>query len=397
MEDRKAFTAPLHVYVLWHPSFEEGRQYFAALFSLLCRDVNQPLQRGAGIPVFQRSAAAKSSDHPLPVAWKEAERNVVVLLIDNGLCVQRDWHGYVESVLAEAEKYYAFVLPVSLTANAFGMIKALQRPQFVRLHELGNTASSDASKFKKRFDKLGVVLMQELVRLMQSQAGAAMPVALPKVKLFISHAKADGEQLARKFMLHVRNDYPLDTFFDANDMPYGQDFPEHIKSELKNGVVVVFHTDAYATREWCKNEVIWAKRYLTPVLVVNAVEGYEKRSFPYMGNGPVIRFNRKKKDFAAIIKEAVYLAMYNLHAQLQIAKYVAYYWHGAQKPLEFGNLPELLHYETILKYKAENQLQEATIIYPDPPLGSEEGILLNSISDEVRFITPLELSAQYKP
>ena len=49
-------------------------------------------------------------------------------------------------------------------------------------------------------------------------------------------------------------------------------------------------TDNYATREWCRTEVILAKEHDRPIVVVNALESHEIRSFPYIGNVPVIRW-----------------------------------------------------------------------------------------------------------
>ena len=49
------------------------------------------------------------------------------------------------------------------------------------------------------------------------------------------------------------------------------DNPELV-SELQAGldesVMVVFQSDSYSTREWCKREVIWAKQLGCPVVVV---------------------------------------------------------------------------------------------------------------------------------
>lgn len=383
MTAHTSYTAPLGVYVLWHPDFNDGALYFKELFSLLCRNTEYPLQRGIGISIFQRSVATAGKHVPTGIPWSESERNMIILLVDDYLVTDENWISYVKAEIIKPE---AKVLPIALTKNAFGFMDTLKNPQFLRLFEIN---ASGRKEFKLRMRKLGICIMQELIKMLMANPEDVMNTSVPaKIKLFISHAKLDGEKLARDFMLYVRNDFPLDTFFDANDMPYGMDFPEHIKQELKNGVVVVFHTDMFASREWCMNEILWAKRYMTPILVVNCIEQFEKRSFPYMGNGPVIRL-KKKINYAEVIHEAIYLTLKNLYAQHQVSKYVTLYWQKNNTPLEMGNTPELVHFESILSHLEEKQLKELYVIYPDPPLGLEENKLLNSIHKNVHFLTPL--------
>jgi TIR domain len=380
------FTAPLNIYVVWHPDYSAGQVYFRSIFNLLCRKTDQPLQRGIEIPVYPRSSCGETGNFPPPIEFREADRNFIILLVDDSMFIDKSWRNYVKNLLSPT-KNYTF-LPVALTSNAFKMMEELKKPHFLRLYEMQDNNEEDL--YTRRFHQLSIALMQKLTNYLRSETGDDKNSA-KKVQLFISHAKADGKEVAYKFVKYIRDNYTLSTFFDTTDMPYGEDFPEHVKHELKDGIVVVFHTDMYASREWCMNEVLWAKRYMTPVLVINCLQNNEPRSFPYMGNGPVIRLKKSKRKYNEIVHEALFLILKNLHAQHQISKYKQLYWNKDEQPLQFGNTPELLHFESIQQYLKNKDITSVTVIYPDPPLGYEENILLNNVNDKIIFLTPLTL------
>ena len=54
------------------------------------------------------------------------------------------------------------------------------------------------------------------------------------------------------------------------------------------------HTDTYSSREWCRREIIEAKRCNVPMIVVNCVRDVDERAFPYMGNVPNVRMDPGK-------------------------------------------------------------------------------------------------------
>jgi hypothetical protein len=132
------------------------------------------------------------------------------------------------------------------------------------------------------------------------------------VKLFISHAKKDNEKEAKEFRDFVRSQTKLSTFFDANDIADGHKFDTQLKKAIEDGhaALVVFHSDAYSTREWCQIEILTAKRYKTPIVIVHNITNGEKRSFPYMGNVPTIKF--LNNNFEDIIDLTLYQILINI-------------------------------------------------------------------------------------
>ena len=60
------------------------------------------------------------------------------------------------------------------------------------------------------------------------------------VKLFLSHAKKDGEDTAKQFKAFVDAESKLDVFFDTVDIADGYEFEKQIEDNIKNSALVVF-------------------------------------------------------------------------------------------------------------------------------------------------------------
>jgi hypothetical protein len=114
------------------------------------------------------------------------------------------------------------------------------------------------------------------------------------ITLFLSHTKADMDKeprVAKRLIESLREDQPIEAWVDSGDIATGSRFAEAIERGVKRTSLLAVLTDTYATREWCREEVLLAKEYQRPVAVVDALSNYEVRSFPYMGNVPRIRWD----------------------------------------------------------------------------------------------------------
>lgn len=128
-------------------------------------------------------------------------------------------------------------------------------------------------------------LVHELCRLIVSPpqvTDAGTTTSAKPVNLFLSHAKADGAETARQIKNYIEEDSAMKAFFDANDIAPGYRFSNELKGAIEKSALICIQTDYYATREWCLFEVITAKRFDRPVVVLNAVKEREPRSFPYI-------------------------------------------------------------------------------------------------------------------
>ncbi len=386
----QAYTSPLNIYVLWHPKFAGGPRYFSQLYADLCRAVQEPLSRNIGIPVFKRSAPAEGSPVPLPIPYQEADHNAIIVLVDDEMFGDDNWQKYVLTLM-EAPGNKRFY-PVALSTFAYQFLPSLAEIQFVRLEVISGKDEDDT--FAQRYQVLYSRLLHECSRSLldmhpSHEEEAAGP---PPIRLFISHAKLDGESIAIRFRDYIRSQTKLASFFDANDIPDGYLFSKEIAAAFsKNAVIVVFQTDAYATREWCRQEIIFAKRFKTPIVVVNDITNFEKRSFPYIGNVPVLRW---KDDFPLIAQKALFQVLYQLYSVSLLKKIINFYFDDDTNVEYIANSPELFNYVDIVKLKKKIGGRKLYVVYPDPPLGPEEIRLLNDIDEDVQFITPIFLPTQ---
>ncbi|MBK9193242.1 MAG: toll/interleukin-1 receptor domain-containing protein [Crocinitomicaceae bacterium] len=374
--------SPLNIYVAWHPKFAEGKSYANEIYSTFCRDSKKPLSRGIGIPVFFRSKHNPTTNLPIAIDFKEADRSAIVLLIDDEMFNDANWSTYVDSLIKNLSPNLR-IFPVELSKYARYQNEgtALSKCQFIKLNL--------EQEFEDKAKVIRNALLHDFCRLMMNIDATPHANIPPPIKLFLSHAKLDGEIIAKEFRSHIENNLKLNTFFDANDIADGYDFETQIKANLKKSAVIVFHSDEYSNREWCRIEVIVAKRNKSPLVVVHNIEKGENRSFPYIGNVPTIRWNNNFND---VIDLALIQVLNNRYSVEKIEKEIVLY--GVDKKYNYeliSSPPELFNFIDLGKNRPKNK-KENIVVYPDPPLGIEELNVLSELDSKTKFITPIMFS-----
>ncbi|QSY97977.1 toll/interleukin-1 receptor domain-containing protein (plasmid) [Rhizobium bangladeshense] len=121
---------------------------------------------------------------------------------------------------------------------------------------------------------------------------------LKKVDIFLSHSKHDkndaGEQVAKAIRKKLTERDGLGSFFDVYDIPPGLKFHDVLLAQIEISAVIAVHTDSFSSREWCRREIIEAKRHNRPLVIANCIADRDERGFPYLGNVPIIRLENKK-------------------------------------------------------------------------------------------------------
>lgn len=261
----------LTVYVVWHPDADPCGHLARAMFTGLCADPEMPARRGLGIPVWFRTSSSRDKI-PSSIPFGTARHTVVFVLADDHLVADRQWRQYVDEVVGAAGPDDT-VVPVAITAtqNLPTQLTALQairlrgQPETLWATLLLNDALHDLSR---RLDP-----------------GAA------KVKVFLSHAKSDGSRITNAVRRHLHEVARLDDFFDAANIPDGARFADFIMQNAGSlPALLAVQTDSYASRDWCRLEVLEAKRLHVPIVVLSATKEGEARSFPYLGNVPAVRW-----------------------------------------------------------------------------------------------------------
>lgn len=376
------FTMPFSVYVVWHPLFTDGQTMAGKLYSAFCRDTAKPLARSIGIPVYFRWVSPQGSRYPLDINYEQADYTAVVALVDAKMLLDEDYKDYLRKISRECEgSAKRRFFPVALTAHAFKIDPKIAEINFIR----ARTASGIISSLSHEFCRL----LMEMKRTAEETAPAAAGSTSP-VRLFISHSKYDDSlDQAKKLRDFIRSESQLDTFFDANDIAFGSNFGDMIKIAAAGNILVVFQSDSYADREWCRIEALTAKSAGCPVVIVNNVQKGEKRTFPYLGNYPSIR---PDGDMQKVIDMALDQVLFNLFtSRLLKAQAILY---KVNINFILANYPEL--FDFILLKQALNNIDPTNgptlVLYPDPPLGKEEIDILNKMDDRLLFVTPILLS-----
>ena len=107
----------------------------------------------------------------------------------------------------------------------------------------------------------------------------------PALTIFVSHTKLDLEQeprVVKALLSHLTATQPEKTWFDSGDISAGSRFAKEIERGVTDAALLAVLTDSYSSRSWCRREVLLAKRFERPVVVVDALQNREVRSFPYV-------------------------------------------------------------------------------------------------------------------
>jgi len=382
----------LTIYVAWHPRFRAGQAIADRIYTHFCRDVKQPMSRTLGIPVFFRSApASMSAKLPLRIKLDESRHSAVVALVDDKMVGDDNWCKYIAALWRRTRSIGCphRLYPVSMSPHAINLDRNVAVDNFIRLHDKGRVAGRSL---------LTSTLTHELCRILVHPPRTARTGALGSVRfspapitLFISHAKMDGEKEAEAIRNYIATQTPLKTFFDTQDLTPGFDFEKELRANVARCALVAIKTDAYASREWCRREVVAAKRHGCPLIVVNAVRRGEGRSFPYMGNVPTVRWmsenlGRLKAVTDLALTEVLRHAYFKGHLE-EMSRLAGLRGRMVCLPRP----PELLTLLGIGGLPHGSSRRPATVIYPDPPLGDEEMELVTGLAPGPVMTTPTQL------
>lgn len=392
---------PLNIHVVWHSDSEIGKEIAEYIYSTFCRDYKKPLSRGIGIPVYFRYFKDKD-DKPLEIDCSKSEKTAIVLLIDEEYFMDNDFRNYTSDLLKLVNDDVR-IFPVSLFDKAYSINSDLGKLQFINAQKFLNK-KLDLTKdfdFNRALTKIKSELLHDCARLLMDfhpiQQDKEKHRINSPVKLFLSHAKNDGEKITISFKQFIENNLKLDVFFDTVDVADGYGFAEQFETEIKHSALVVFHTDEYSDREWCRREVIIAKRYKSPIVVAHKIKDGEKRAFPYLGNMPtcVIHDNNNEEEelsFVRIVILTLTQVLNNLYQLKLLNNYIELHNDNDKDFKVITSPPELFNFLDIKKHTEKDNAKPLVILYPDPPLGIEEVNILNELDSEVEFLTPVNLS-----
>lgn len=293
---------------------------------------------------------------PEPVPWDEASTTLVLAFIDEYALGTEAWRTWLEARATEAGPGRVF-LPVALDARFTNL--DLDHRHALRLYETPD-----------HFRDAPARILHRIWRTLRGEA---------KGRLFISHAKLDGEDKALAIKHYVENHTTLEPLFDRVSLLEGDRFDQQIQDQLRTAcALIVVLTDAWSGRPWCQRELLFAKQAGVPVVVIDAIEQAVPRTFPYLGNGLTLRWT---DDLATVLHrvmlEATRDAFVDRH--LEALRGAGWLPTGADT---LDRAPELA---TVERWAGELEL-----VHPDPPLAQHEIHLLKRVAPGTRIRTPTQ-------
>ncbi len=360
-------TRPLLVHIIFHPSSREARNLARHIHKALNGD---PAVPGLRVPTIFCAEDASGAP-PASQYLDQAERAFVVPLANADLDVDEKWCTFVADLWEECQASGHRCLPIQLSEHAWPLDRRLRGVSFVR-------AFAEPTGSRRAFIVRRIVT--ELCRYLHGDGIGGDRTEAP-TKMFISHTKLDLKKKPR--VVEVLKGFldqaqPVKSWYDTGDIPGGSLFAQQIADGIEDCSLLCVLTDNYASREWCHREILLAKEKQRPIAVIDALNTQEVRSFPYLGNLPVIRWDDRPEDAVDLLLKET---LRQLHCQAILAR-----WRQSGDQI-FTRAPELV---TIVGLEAKT-----TVLYPDPPVGEEEERSLNKTG--VSITTPLERLAKDRP
>jgi TIR domain-containing protein len=379
---------PFSIAIVWHPDFTEGAGIAAHLHEHFRGDTFRGAAR-EGIQVSHHSQPAFGAQVPPPLPIVPERCQAVVLLVEESLQKALDdgWRDYLDGILdaVEATCGASLIYPVAFDKTAFSVLPRLGATNFIRWYDWPENP----------LRRLTAVLTHELSRLLLPwvqaiEGGHPLPPAIDDeeppepITVFISHSKLDGEEIAVAVRDAIHQS-SLKSFFDVYDIPPGRSFAKVIQGKIRKSALLVIQTDSFASREWCRLEVLTARRFEVPVVALSALREGEARAFPYGGNVPVVMGG-------ALDESRITLAL----ARLLDENLKDLFWRLQRETLV--GMARKLDPEPVLLRRAPDLLalvgldpKPKLIIHPDPPLGNAEMDVLRALVKDLRLETPTSL------
>jgi hypothetical protein len=364
-----SFQPTLAVHVVWDSASATASEHARALFRLLFENTTDLTSHGIRIPLWTWQGTATELPPTPPLGT--ADRSVLIVLVDEHLAAADEWVGYVDGALATMRPE-DIVLGVSMYAGAVEWPSELRHTNMIRLHE--HPEELRATVLLNR-------VTHALCRMLDTSH--------EPVRMFLSHSKRDrGRAIAKRIQVFLADDTGVGSFYDAQDLSDGTTFSSELRQAAGENVLLAIRTDSFASRDWCRTEALIAKITRLPVVVVDALERFEPRGFPYLGNAPTVRW--QADDTSAALQELLLVALTETlrfrYFPLRITNLCRYH-NISEPPLALPVAPELLTAVSISDHSG-------AAVYPDPPLSTDELALVNAVAPNVQALTPMMLVAQ---
>ena len=384
---------PFSLYVVWHPDFTRGDGIGNMLLDRFGSLRYRYVAGGDSVGVIFRDAAGPGVQEPLPIDWTHAGTTAVVVLLDNTLVGDPAWSEYVRNLTEQADRtgLDARVIPVAMEDGvlAIGLVE-----QALRWHDwAGSDDEKERQLVRELTDTFIRMLRYHLAQLRHPGVDRnALDDYLTNVRVFLSHSKqgGPGEVVADELRTWLNDNTNLAPFLDIRNIPAGVPFDLVLDHEAGRSVMVAIYTDSYSSREWCRREVIIAKRRRVPMLVVDCLQDTDASSFPYLGNVPWVRMNPQTVDRLDYVAEHLLEEVFkDFLWQCRVESFR----NAFPQTTFLARAPELISLTSISPASSGTG---RAIVYPGPPISAHEEQLFFDVAPNIRIYSLNEWLAEVK-
>lgn len=374
---------PFTLYVVWHPDYAAGEIIAERLRGRFSSERYRNLLGGSGVRVAFRSVAAPDKDVPHPIRWDDTPIAAVVVLLDQRFVRDSSRTRYLRQLSSEAllRSPAARVFPISMED---GVLDAANLSEQAIRWDRWDERDRKQRLFRDLTHEFCRMLRHHLVLLRNpSEPEPNLLAMMRPVQVFLSHSThdEDGSRIAAAINDWINGNTALRAFLYVRDIPPGLSFSSVLFEAIQASALLAIRTDSYASRPWCRREVIEAKRHHVPLVVVDSLRKSEDRSFPYLGNVPTVRLD---STGTIEIGRVVW--------QLLEEVFKDFLWHCRVERLRAAH-PDTLFVPRspeLLSLVSLGNIQPAAsraIVYPDPCLDVEEATLFRDAAHDVELFT----------
>lgn len=381
----KEFLHPLSIYFVWSPANDEvAKPIIDYCVDVLSRDIDKPFSRSMNLPIFFRTSISVNIPNPVKIS---SEKTMIFVFLSKDIIAEEHWRGYVENLPICDDVH---IIPIALDSTAFKAKGSIKNKNHIRSYDYD-------PEYLKEY--MFISIAHEIYRWTLNESAKEISVGLDKaLKIFISHAKDGGSGIKlAKALKSIIDNSSMRNFFDATDIAQGYNFEDEIVNHIKDSTLISIHSDSYSSRYWCQRELISAKELNRPIIVVDTLHDFEDRRFPFASNVPGVHIHVEseptKIDLLNILSATLLETVRFFYSKRLLTHYQNIGWFDrdaiiCSRPPDISDLSSLFDSSEdhiMRKYKK--------IIYPEPPLFSEELMFLSRLGIEMS--TPLKLLTKF--
>jgi hypothetical protein len=394
-------AAPLQVLLFRHKEDEDVLPYQDAIVRAFQggKEAGNYLATGEDLGIQLEVYANPPPERP-GKTLEGFRHTMVVVLVDRGLLdkaadVLWDWLAeYWDLARASTGRHGLLAVPMDERVGDAFLAKrpALASLQLLQAHDLGERAVRPAMLALRLLHECRVLLAGTLPA--ETANGGHL-------RLFISHAKMDGLPLAQALRHQINALGWLRGFYDVDDLPAGCDWQRELERGVGSSLIVMLRTEAYDSRFWCQQEVLWADEYATPAVLVDARTNlnHPAAMLPFE-RVPTVRIpdgNLVRVLFAALREGLRFL---HFAARVELMRQSG----SLPSPvvvLVFSFAPSMSALLRACRALADSKAPAATprlILYPDPPLRvgvyeAAQALVAVYAPSGTRLVTPNAIAA----